>query len=102
MTEADRQFLTASAINIYLESLRSDGRVILYPQDIPILYELIHVITNPIKAVPVEDTARSRELTEGERQHVLQAILPDTNATMKSIADIQEIDPIPSHLRRPH
>lgn len=75
MNDPDKNFLTAAAINLYLESLRRGaGRVLLTPMDISTLYELIHVITNPIQATPVQDTARSRELNEEERQHVLNAV----------------------------
>jgi hypothetical protein len=71
MTPADTNFLTAATINLYLESLRRDGRLLLAPQDIPILYDMISVITNPFKVTPIPDTARSRELTEEEREQVL-------------------------------
>ena len=71
MTPTDTNFLTAAAINLYLESLRRDGRLLLAPQDIPILYDMISVLTNPFKVTPVPDTARSRELTEEEREQVL-------------------------------
>lgn len=71
MTPLDLNFLTASTINLYLESLRRDGRMLLAPQDIPILYDLIKTFTIPLQVTPVEDTARSRELTDEERDHVL-------------------------------
>lgn len=73
MTPLDLNFLTASTINLYLESLRRSGRVLLAPQDIPVLWDMIHVITNPLAVTPVKDTGRTRELTEAERATVLEA-----------------------------
>jgi hypothetical protein len=71
MTKDDTNFLTAATINLYLESLRRVGRLLLAPQDIETLYDMIRVITNPLQVVTIQDTARTRELNEKERQHVL-------------------------------
>lgn len=87
MTKEDKAFLTAAAINLYLESLRRGAsRVLLTPLDIDTLYELIDIITNPIQATPVIDTARSRQLTDTERETVLTGI--------------EQIEQIPESLRR--
>ena len=74
MNPADKNFLTAAAINLYIESLRRGaGRVLLTPHDIDTLYELIHVLTNPVQVAIVQDTNRTRELTEEEQAKVLNA-----------------------------
>lgn len=74
MNQSDTNFLTAAAINLYLESLRRVGRLLLAPQDIPVLYDMVAVLTNPLQVSPVADTARARELSEEEREQVLNPI----------------------------
>ena len=75
MTKDDANFLTAAAINLYTESLRRGAsRVLLTPQDIDILYELIHVLTNPVQITIVSaDNLRTRALTEEEQEKVMTA-----------------------------
>ena len=69
LSEDDVRYLTAAAINLYHESLRRDGRGILAPQDVPVLYELIAVITHPVQVTSVPREARA--LSETERDSIL-------------------------------
>lgn len=75
MTKEDANFITAAAVNLYIESLRRGAnRVLLAPQDIDILYELIHILTNPVQVTIVPaDSLRTRALTEAEQEKVMTA-----------------------------
>jgi hypothetical protein len=75
MTKEDTNFITAAAINLYIESLRRGAnRVLLAPQDIDILYELIHILTNPVQiTIVAADNLRTRTLTEEEQTRVMTA-----------------------------
>jgi hypothetical protein len=100
MNPTDKNFLTAAAINLYIESLRRGaGRVLLAPQDIDILYELIHILTNPVQVTIVPaDSLRTRALTEKEQTEVLSAI---EHPILKDLDTGEESElPIPESLRR--
>jgi hypothetical protein len=69
-------FLFASTANLYLESLRrTSHRGLLIPSDIPILFEMVDILTK--ERNPAAQPSPSRELSEEERQRVLEHFNPE-------------------------
>lgn len=102
MTEDDSNYLTAAAINLYHESIRRDGRGILAPQDVPVLYELIEVITHPVQVAIVP--RESRPLSETERDTILQGVrdagFEPTGELNTEPGGVTSVHPLPHSLRR--
>jgi len=68
-------FITAATINLYGEALRRiHGRVLFGPSDVRAIAAIVNILFEHSTAEPEVPTIRTRELTEDERNGVLQGV----------------------------
>lgn len=86
--DKDIAFIFAASINLYIESIRRlRGRVMLGPDDIPIILDIISDLTKktPAESKFRDDALRTRELTTEERSNLLNVRVNDEEAQAQQI-----------------